>query len=341
VRERGLDVGFGVSFTVLIYLVGLLIVLFGVDAVRSGEVAVGLLVSFVLYLGYLTVPVRGLADIVFQYAGNTPAAERILQALDAQSMVDDAHADTALQVSQGRIEIDGVSFAYPGGKTVLRDANVMIAGGETVALVGPSGSGKSTLAALLLRFYDPQQGEIRVDGQDLRAVSVASLRHHMAVVWQEGFIVNDTVRANLLMAQPDAKEQQIMEACRRSHAWEFIDALPQGLDTPLGAGGMELSGGQKQRLAIAQAFLRNAPILILDEASSALDSQSEQAIVEGLAELSAERTTLVIAHRFSSIRSADRVIYFEANGSLTVGRHEELLAKHPAYREAVEWQTGE
>jgi len=341
VRERGLEVGFGVSFTVLIYLVGLMIALFGVDSVRSGAMPVGLLVSFLLYLGYLTVPVRGLADISFQYAGNVPAAQRILEVMDAQPAVIDAHPGTALVVEKGQIDIENISFAYPSGDSILRNAQLTIQGGETVALVGPSGSGKSTLATLLLRFYEPQQGRILVDGKDLREVSIASLRQNMAVVWQEPFVLNDTIRANLLMAKPDASEAQIIEACQRSHAWEFIEALPEGLQSVLGAGGTELSGGQKQRLAITQAFLRDAPILILDEASSALDSQSEQVIVQALDELRAHRTTLLIAHRHSSIRSADRVIYFENDGSLSIGRHEELMASHPSYREAVEWQTTE
>lgn len=347
VRERGLEVGFLISFTVLMYSVGLMIVLFGADSVRSGSMPVGLLVSFLLYLGYLTVPVRGLADITFQYAGNVPAAQRILDVMDAQPAVSDVHSTTALVVKKGQIDIETLSFAYPDlggmgetkGTSILNNAQVTIQGGETVALVGPSGSGKSTLAALLLRFYDPQQGRILIDGQDLRDVSIASVRQNMAVVWQEPFVLNDTIRANLLIAKPDATETEIIDACQRSHAWEFIQSLPEGLGSVLGAGGTELSGGQKQRLAITQAFLRDAPILILDEASSALDSQSEQIIVQALDELRAQRTTLLIAHRHSSIRSADRVIYFENDGSLSIGRHEELMANHSAYREAVEWQT--
>jgi ABC-type multidrug transport system fused ATPase/permease subunit len=341
VRERGLDVAFGISFTVLIYLVGLMIVLFGMDSVRNGAMPVGLLVSFILYLGYLTVPVRGLADIAFQYAGNVPAAIRLLEMIDAQPLVVDQPIAKDLNVKQGQIDIDNLSFAYPGGANILHNANLTIGAGETIALVGPSGSGKSTLATLLLRFYDPQQGCIRIDDQDLREVNLDSLRQQMAVVWQEPFVLNDSVRANLLMAKPQATEEELITACQRSHAWGFIESLPDGLQTLLGAGGTELSGGQKQRLAIAQAFLRDAPILILDEASSALDSQSEQVIVQALNELRAQRTTILIAHRYSSIRSADRVVYFEADGSLSVGSHDTLLESHPAYREAVEWQTAD
>jgi len=339
VRERGLDVAFGASFMLLMYLVGLFVVLLGVDDVQRGTLPVGLFVSFILYLGYLTVPVRGLADIAFRFAANASAARRILELMEMPPAVADAPKARALHVGAGGIRIDGLWFAYPGGATVLRDAQLTVRGGETVALVGPSGSGKSTLAALLLRFHDPQRGCIRIDGQDLREVSIASLRRAIAVVWQQPFVLDDSIRANLLLARPEASDAELVLACRRSHAWEFIASMPAGLDTPLGAGGVELSGGQQQRLAIAQAFLRDAPILVLDEASSALDSRTERVIVEALDALRANRTTLLIAHRHSSIRGADRVVYFEADGSLTAGRHDELMKTHPAYRDAVEWQT--
>lgn len=338
-KERNLDIGFGITFTVLIYVVGLLVVLFGVDSVRNGEIAVGLLVSFVIYLGYLTSPVRGMAEIFFQFMGNLPAAERILKIMDTSSMVSANEEAPDIKISKGSIRFEQVTFAYPGGQPILNNADVVIQGGETVALVGPSGSGKSTFATLLMRFYHPQQGKIRIDGQNLGEMNLASVRNNMAVVWQEGFVVNDTIRANLLMARPEATEEQIQLACERSHAWDFIKDLAKGLDTQLGAGGIELSGGQKQRLALAQAFLRDTPILILDEASSALDSHAEKIIVQALDQLRKDRTTLLIAHRYSSIRSADRVIYFEGNGSLTIGRHDELVDRIPAYQEAVEWQT--
>jgi ABC-type multidrug transport system fused ATPase/permease subunit len=339
-RDRGLDVSFQVSFSFLIYAVGLLIVLLGSDSIKAGELQVGALVSFILYLGYLTGPVRGLAEVVFQAMGNLPAANRVLEVLDAQPVVEDVK-DKKLKVSQGRIDVQGVGFAYPGGETIFKDVDLSIEGGSTVALVGPSGSGKSTFATMLMRFYDPQQGSICIDGTDIREVSIRSLRHNLAVVWQSPFLVNDTIRANLLMANPDVSEDRLQEALVRSHSWEFVQKLPDGLDTVIGAGGAELSGGEKQRLAITQAFLRDAPILILDEASSALDSEAEQVIVSAINELRADRTTLMIAHRYSSIRTADRVIYFGRDGTVTMSTHEELLEKLPDYRDAVEWQTGQ
>ena len=337
-RDRGLDVSFQVSFSFLIYAVGLLVVMIGSDSIQAGELQVGALVSFVLYLGYLTGPVRGLAEVVFQALGNLPAAFRVLEVLDAQPAVEDV-AEKSLEISRGRIDIQDVSFAYPDGETVFKDVSLSIEGGSTVALVGPSGSGKSTFATMLMRFYDPQKGSICIDGTDIRDVSISSLRRSLAVVWQSPFLVDDTIRANLLMANPDVSEDRLQEALVKSHAQEFIKQLPNGLDTVLGAGGTELSGGQRQRLAITQAFLRDAPILILDEASSALDSEAEQVIVGAIDELRADRTTLMIAHRYSSLRNADRIIYFGRDGNVTMSMHEELLEKLPDYRDAVEWQT--
>jgi ABC-type multidrug transport system fused ATPase/permease subunit len=208
-----------------------------------------------------------------------------------------------------------------------------------VALVGPSGSGKSTFANLLLRFHDPQQGQITVDGVDIKSVTLKSLRHNIAIVWQEPFFINDTIRENLRLAKENASEQQMIDACKASFAWEYIEKLDAGLDTTIGTAGVSLSVGQFQRLAIAQAFLRDAPILVLDEASSALDSRSEQMLLEALARLRKNRTTLIIAHRYSSIRSADRVLYFNGDGTVTSGSHEELLARHDGYQQAVQWQT--
>jgi len=338
IRDRGLDVSFQVSFSFLIYAMGLIIVLIGSGSIQSGDLQVGALVSFLLYLGYLTVPVRGTAEVVFQALGNLPAAHRILEVLDAKPIVEDK-SDKILSVSAGQIDAKGVTFHYPDGETVFHDVNLSIEGGSTVALVGPSGSGKSTFATLLMRFYDPQEGHICIDGTDIRDVSILSLRSNLAVVWQQTFLVDDTIRANLLMANPEVNENQLHEALVKSHAWEFIEQLPNSLDTVLGTGGTELSGGQRQRLAITQAFLRDAPILILDEASSALDSESEQIIVSAIDELRADRTTLMIAHRYSSLRNADRVIYFGRDGNVTMSTHEKLLEKLPDYREAVEWQT--
>ncbi len=340
-RERALDVGFNVSFTLLLYLTGLVIVLFGVDGIQEGRFGVGHLVSFLLYLGYLNVPARGMAELLFQSLGNLGAATRVLEVFDAQPIVENMPQAQELEVKEGAVELKELGFSYPGGSDIFKNVSLQVAPGETIALVGPSGVGKSTLAILLMRFYDPQHGQILIDGVDIRDCTIESLRKNVSVVWQEPFLVNDTIKANMLMVKPDATDEQILTACKHSFAWEFINALEQGLQTHIGADGLTLSTGQIQRLALAQAFLRDAPILILDEATSALDSLSEINVISALNKLRLSRTTFIIAHRFSSIKDADRVVYFNEDGSITVGKHIELIKSHKGYKQAVEWQTRE
>ena len=339
-KERVVDIGFMVGFSFLIYAAGLLIVFLGLDGIRAERFGAGHLVSFLLFLGYLTVPARGLADIVFQAMGNLGAAQRILEILHAQPLVREAPDARDMPKIRGSIEFNDVSFSYPGGAILYDKINLHITAGETIALVGPSGCGKSTLALLVLRFYDVSAGQILIDGVDLRSLSLSALRRHVAIVWQEPYVVSGTLRENLLMYAPEASEAQLISACSASRAWDFIEQLPQRLDARIGVGGTNLSTGQKQRIAIAQAFLRDAPILIMDEATSALDSQSEQAVSVAMNSLRNGRTTILIAHRHSSLKSADRVAYFNGDGTLTVDRHEHLLQIHPGYKVAVDWQTG-
>ena len=339
-KERVVDIGFMVGFSFLMYATGLMIVFLGLDGIQAGRFSAGHLVSFLLFLGYLTVPARGLAEIVFHALGNLGAAKRVLEILDATPLVYEAPDAQAVQKIHGTIEFEKVSFNYPGSTALYHQISLHIAAGETIALVGPSGCGKSTLALLLLRFCDVTHGRIAIDGIDIRSLTLESLRRTVAIVWQEPYVVSGTLRENLLMYAPEATEAQLVAACSASHAWDFIKELPQKLHARIGAGGTSLSTGQKQRIAIAQAFLQDAPILIMDEATSALDSQSEQAISATMNELRKGRTTLLIAHRYSSLKSADRVAYFNGDGTLTVDQHERLLGIHPGYKEAVEWQAG-
>ena len=339
-KERVVDIGFMVGFTFLIYTAGLAIIFLGLDGIRAGRFGAGHLVSFLLFLGYLTVPARGLADIVFQALGNFGAAKRVLEILHAKPLVSQAHDAFNVQKVHGNIIFNNVTFNYPGSIILYDQVNLHITAGETIALVGPSGCGKSTLALLLLRFYDVTGGQILIDEVDIRRFKVEDLRRNIAIVWQEPYVVTGTLRENLLMYAPEATEAQLIAACNASRAWDFIEQLPQKLDARIGAGGTSLSTGQKQRIAIAQAFLRDAPILIMDEATSALDSQSEQAISAAMNMLRNGRTTILIAHRYSSLKTADRVVYFNGDRTLTIGRHERLLEIHPDYKDAVEWQTG-
>ncbi len=340
VRDKRLSAAFDASFAILIYLTGIAIVFIGISGIRDGTITIGQLVSFLLYLGYLSVPVRGLAHMPFQCQGDAVAAQRLIEVFDSNAEVTEAHDARPLSVTRGEIACSNLHFSYPQSKPVFNGFDLVIHPGETVALVGPSGAGKSTLVKLLMRFYDPQEGSITIDGQSLREVTLASLRSNVAVVWQEPFLVNDTIRANLLIARPGATEDAMIEACRSAQIWESIVELENGLGTVIGTGGVDLSAGQRQRLSIAQAFLRAAPILILDEASSALDSETEQRLVEAIEHLRQGRTTLIIAHRYSSIRSADRVVYFNGDGGITVGHHDELVKTHEGYQRAVQWQSG-
>ena len=340
-KEGRLEIWFGQTFTIITFLAGLTIILLGIDAVRTDVIEIGLLISFLLYLGYLSVPVSGFTNIAISIRSAVPSVNRYVSLYDEDGVTQDKENAPELSITQGNISISNLSFRYPDGANIFNGANLEIKAGQTVALVGPSGVGKSTLALLLLRFYDPDEGSISIDGIDIKDVSQGSLRNNMAVVWQEPFLINDTIRANLNLVKDGATEAEMIAACKTAYAWEFIESLADGLDTRLGSQGIELSAGQKQRLAISQAFLRNAPILILDEATSALDSHAEKMLVEAIDKLRAGRTTLMIAHRYSSIRSADRIIYFDRAGTVTMSTHEELLERQADYRNAVEWQTGE
>lgn len=339
-KQRWLDIKFNTTLSLLIYFAGLAVVVAGVYGISEGRVSAGRLVSFLLYLGYLSVPVRGFAELLHAVQGQAVSARRIMEILDRRSGVVEAPDAKPLSPGDGTIELRNVSFGYPGAGMVLSGVSLTIPGGRTAALVGASGSGKSTLVKLLLRFYDPVEGCITIGGQEIRGVTHDSLRDKVAVVWQEPFLINGTIRENLLMAAPGASERALMEACEASNALEFVNTLDGGLDTVIGAGGVELSAGQRQRVAIAQAFLRDAPVLVLDEASSALDSHNEQMITGALKRLRHGRTTMIIAHRYSSIKDADQVVYFNGDGTVTTGRHAGMIETHPCYRSAVEWQAG-
>jgi len=312
----------------------------GVASIESGQLNVGTLVSFLIYIRNLTGPVRGLARMPIGLQTDRVAADRLMEVLNTKSNISINESATEHKIEHGGIEFSNVDFSYSDqAQPIFRDLSVSVGAGETIALVGPSGSGKSTFAGLLLRFNEPQAGDIFIDGVNILHHTLKSLRNQISIVWQDPFIVNGSVKENFLLAFPEASNEQIIAACKSSHAWEFIEQLEAGLDTLVGTGGVNLSVGQKQRIAIAQAFLRDSPILILDEASSALDSQSEQHIVEVVDKLCADRTTIIIAHRFSSIRNADRIFYFNGNGSITVGTHDVLMRTHQDYCDAVKWQT--
>lgn len=339
-KLRQINILYNSGFTILLYLAGVVVVYSGVSSIKSGELSIGVLVSFLIYVRNLTGPVRGLARMPVRLQTDRVAADRLMEVMTTKPNILGNESAAEHKIEHGRIDFRQVNFAYPNQtQPVFKDLSASVNAGETIALIGPSGSGKSTFAGLLLRFYEPQSGEILIDGVNIHQHTVKSLRDQISIVWQDPFIINGSIKDNFLLASPAATDEQIIAACKSSHAWEFIAKLEAGIDTIVGTGGINLSVGQKQRLAIGQAFLRDSPILILDEASSALDSYSEQQIVSAITTLCANRTTIIIAHRFSSIRNARRIFYFDGNGSITIGTHDELMNTHQDYCDAVKWQT--
>ena len=316
----------------------LTLLIWGVNSIHTARLTPGGLLCFMIALWLLRKPFSELttAGTSLVQAGAHAARVRELMAWQPEPHTS-LHAYD-VKVYNGDIAFKNVTFGYDRHHPVLRHVTVHIKAGETVALVGPSGAGKSTLAKLLMAFYYPQQGQIFIDGIDIRHITRRSLRENIAAVWQEPFLIDDTIRANLKLARPDATIEELLYACRASQAWDFIQAFRHGLDTRIGSGGTLLTSSQKQRLAIAQAFLRNPVVLILDEAFTALDQQAEREIVHALDILREGRTTLIIAHRYTATRIADSVIYFSGDGHVTHGTHGKLMRRHAAYRAAVQWQ---
>jgi len=303
---------------------------YGGKSVMDGGRTPGEFFAFLTAMFLMYEPFKNLTKAFPQIFQGIAGGERIFEVLDAPSSV----ADDPQAVSVGRftdsVELRDVSFSY-GAEPVLRNINLNIERGQVVALVGMSGAGKSTLSSLIPRFYDVSSGSITIDGLDLRKVSVASLRAQISMVTQHTFLFNDTVRGNISYGDPSRDEADVISAAKAANAHEFIMALPEQYDTMIGELGLKLSGGQRQRVAIARALLKNAPILILDEATSSLDSASESLVQEALQNLMAHRTTLVIAHRLSTIRKADRIVVLVNGRIVEEGTHEELLARKNEY----------
>ena len=305
---------------------------------QSGGMNVGAFVSFIGALGLASQSLRQLANLQTVFAEGLSAARRLFKALDIEPEIRDRPEAAPLALGQATISFEEVGFAYGDGPSVLDRVSLAVRRGETVALVGPSGGGKTTLLNLIPRFYDVTQGRVCVDGTDIRNVTLSSLRHQIALVTQEPFLFDDTIRANIAYAKPDASLAEIEAAATAAAAHDFILGLPSGYDTLVGEAGARLSGGQRQRIAIARAFLKNAPILLLDEATSALDTESEAQVQAALARLMAGRTTILIAHRLSTVRSADRIHVIDQGRIVETGTHGELIALKGLYARLAQTQ---
>jgi len=329
-----------VIFLIFAGIIGVLWV--GARDVQNGTTSAGELIQFLIYAIMVGGSVAALSEIWGELQRAAGATERLAELLNTRDCITDPVQPKILTNIKGKIQFKDVGFSYPTRPdgVALKGISLLVNPGETIALVGPSGAGKSTILQLILRFYDPLSGEILIDDVSLRDLKREDFRKEIALVPQDPIIFATTVMENIKFGRPDSTEEEIKEAARSASAADFIEQLPQGYSTYVGERGMMLSGGQKQRIAIARAILRNAPILLLDEATSALDSENEVAVQAAVDELSREKTTLVIAHRLSTVQRADRIIVFDNGGLVAEGTHKSLIAQNGLYARLAHLQFG-
>lgn len=322
---------------------GVIILLFAGSRIiaGTGELDVGDFMTFVLAMFSMIKPVKSLSQIHIKLQEGMAAAERIFRVLDAKERITDLPRARVLDKFTQNVTYDHVSFSYDSSEQVLDDISFEVKRGEVVAVVGPSGAGKSTLLDLLPRFYDPQEGSISIDGIDIRKLSLKSLRDLMGIVTQETYLFNDTIRSNIAYGLNGTPNDAVVDAAQMANAHQFIIELASGYDTVVGNRGVMLSGGQRQRIAIARALLKNPPILIFDEATSALDTESEKLVQEAIDRLMTNRTTLVVAHRLSTIKNADRILVIDKGRIVESGKHEDLLKQKGLYRRLYMIQFGD
>ncbi|WP_417822244.1 ABC transporter ATP-binding protein [Terasakiella sp.] len=318
-----------------------LIIVYGGYQVIEGVKTPGDFFAFIGAAFMVYEPAKRLAHLNSEMQGGLAGAERLYRLLEESSTINDAPNAKRISVQGGDIRFENVDFSYEEEKTALRKLNLHVPAGKTVALVGPSGAGKSTVLNLVPRFYDVNAGMVCIDGQDVREVSIASLRKACALVSQEIVLFDDTIRANILYGRMDASEEDVVQAAKNAAAHEFIMELPDGYDTMVGEGGLKLSGGQRQRISIARAMLKNAPILLLDEATSALDTESERKVQAALHELMKDRTTLVIAHRLSTVVDADLIYVIDRGRVVEQGNHQQLVDMDGIYARLYAMQFSE
>jgi ATP-binding cassette, subfamily B, bacterial len=304
----------------------------GTWELSQGRLTIGGLLVFLVYLSQLYTPIRGLSELFNTFYEATAGAERVIEVFDQKPSVKEQEDAITLDRARGHVEFDSVRFSYPAKKReALSEVAFEVGPGEVLALVGPSGSGKSTIAKLLLRFYDPRAGAVRLDGHDLRELSLSSLRENVAVLLQETLVFGGSVRENIAYGKPDASEEEIVAAAKAADAHGFVEALPEGYDTVVGQKGRLLSDGQRQRLAIARAMIRNAPVLVLDEPTTGLDARSSENVMVPLQRLMEGRTTIVISHNLLSVRHATTIVVLEDGRITERGTHRDLLERQGSY----------
>jgi ATP-binding cassette, subfamily B, bacterial len=317
----------------LIELAGVLVVIaVGTWELSQGRLTIGGLLVFLIYLRQLYAPIRGLSNLLNTLYEATAGAERVIEFLDQKPSVTEQEDAFTLKRARGHVEFDSVRFSYPGNeRAALSDVSFEVGPGEVLALVGPSGSGKSTVAKLLLRFYDPHAGTVRLDGHDLRELTLRSLRENVAVLLQETLVFDGSVRENIAYGKLEASEKEIVAAAKAADAHGFIEALPEGYDTVVGQKGRLLSDGQRQRVAIARAMIRDAPVLVLDEPTTGLDARSSENVMVPLQRLMEGRTTIVISHNLLTVRDATRIVVLEDGRITERGTHRDLLETNGSY----------
>ena len=320
----------------------ILVVVVGAIFVIKGHIAVADLVAYLLYVTTLLTSIRRIVDFAEQFQRGLTGVERFCEIMDIEPSISDAPDAQPLEAVKGEITFDHVRFAYSDeGGDVLSHLDLTVKPGESIALVGPSGGGKTTLCNLIPRFYEITDGCVRIDGRDIRTLTLESLRKNIGVVAQDVYLFSGSVRENIAYGRPDATDEEIAEAARLAGAHDFIAELPDGYNTYVGERGVKLSGGQKQRISIARLFLKNPPILILDEATSALDNESERLVQQSLEQLARGRTTITIAHRLTTIRGADRILVLTSEGIAEEGSHAELLKQGGIYADLYRLYGGE
>ncbi|MEK3886838.1 ABC transporter ATP-binding protein [Bacillus sp. FSL K6-3431] len=321
------------------YIGGVAIIIYGVYLSQAGELPTGAFIAFLLYYFQTMHIITSVVTSITEQKVLMSQAEKLYRFLQIPSVVEEAKEIERLEVAQGNISFEGVSFSYPDGQNVLNKFNLCIKAGQKVALVGKSGNGKSTILKLFGRFYDPTEGKILLDGKPIEKLSFEDLRGNLGFVFQETYLFGASVRDNILFGRPDATEQEVVDAAQAAYAHEFISELPQGYDTLLGERGVRLSGGQKQRISIARMFIKNPPVILLDEATASLDTISEKEVQVALHRLMQGRTTITVAHRLSTIRDYDNIVMVEDGRVCECGKFDELMDQQGAFYQLAAGKT--